>query len=130
MLEIVDHSLYSGNRVREAIGHHVIHALARVVGEHRAQQLLLGQKILDARQRLRLGLADELADPRFVVSRAMAWCDRTLKLPHDAMAGTRNAARAGIHEKLKAVEAESIEDRVHERFEENVQSNLSRFIRQ
>jgi len=107
-----------------AVGRHVVHALARIVGEHQAQRLVLGATVLDARQARRLGLADELADPRFVVSRAVAWCDRMLGLPRRAMLDTRTAARADIRQVLMEYEAESIENRAHERFDENVRKSL------
>ena len=106
------------------IGRHVIHALARIVGEHRAQQLILEAKVLDAEQAQHLGLADELANPQFVVSRAVAWCDRMLKLPRRAMVGARANARAGMHRVLLEVEAEQIDDRVREWFDDDVQASL------
>lgn len=106
------------------IGRHVIHALARIVGEHRAQQLILEARVLDAQQAQDLGLADELADPRFVVSRAVAWCDRMLKLPRRAMVGARAGARAGLRRVLLEVEAEQIDDRVREWFDDDVQASL------
>ena len=110
------------------VAHHVTYALARIVGEHRAQQLVLGATVLDARQARAQGLADELASPRFVISRAVAWCDRALKLPRGAMMKTRAAARAGMHRVLAEIEAEPIENRVREWFGDEAQSNLSRLL--
>lgn len=106
------------------IGRHVVHALARIVGEHRAQRLILEAKVLDAQQAQHLGLADELANPQFVVSRAVAWCDRMLKLPRRAMVGVRANARAEMRRMLLEVEAEQIDDRVREWFGDDVQASL------
>ena len=110
------------------VGRHLTHALARIVGEHRAQQLVLGATVLDARQARAQGLADELASPRFVVSRAVAWCDRVLQLPRDAMLKSRTAARAEMHRVLAEIEAEPIEHRVREWFGDEAQENLSRLL--
>lgn len=112
-----------------AVGRHMIHALARIVGEHRAQQLTMGAIVLDARQAGEQGLADELAGPRFVVSRAVAWCDRALKLPRGAMSRTRTAARAGMQRMLAEMEADPIEDRVDEWFGDEAQANLGRILK-
>ena len=110
------------------VGPHVTYALARIVGEHRAQQLVLGATVLDARQAMAQGLADELAGPRFVVGRAVAWCDRVLQMPRDAMLKSRTAARAGMHRVLAESEAEPIEHRVREWFGDEAQKNLSRLL--
>ncbi len=111
------------------VGRHVTYALARIVGEHRAQQLILGATVLDARQARAQGLADELASPRFVVGRAVAWCDRVLQQPRDAMLKSRTAARAGIRRVLAEIEAEPIENRVREWFADEAQANLRRLIK-
>ena len=111
------------------VGRHLTHALARIVGEHRAQQLVLGATVLDARQARAQGLADELAGPRFVVGRTVAWCDRVLQLPRGAMLKSRTAARAGLHRALAEIEAEPIENRVREWFGDEVQENLSRLLK-
>lgn len=89
-----------------AIGRHVIEALGRIVGAHTAQKLILGARVLDPPEACRLGIADELAGPPLVVSRAVAWCDRALAMPSEAMLATRNAARAALHERLREVDAE------------------------
>ena len=110
------------------VGRHVMHALARIVGDHRAQQLVLGAEVLDARAARAFGLADELAGPPFVVSRAVAWCDRALQLPRRAMSRTRMAARAGMHRILAEIEDEPVEHRVEEWFSEDVQAHLDRLM--
>jgi len=47
-----------------------------------------------------------------------------LGLPRRAMLDTRTAARAGIRQVLMEYEAESIENRARERFDENVRKSL------
>lgn len=111
------------------ISPHIIYALERIVGGHQAQNLILGAKLLDAQGAYQLGLADELVSRQLAVSRAVAWCDRMLKLPPGAMAGTREAARAKMTEILTVMEAEPIEIRVNEWFDEDVQSSLQRLLK-
>ena len=111
------------------ISPHIIYALERIVGGHQAQNLILGAKLLDAQTAYLSGLADELVSRQLVVSRAVAWCDRILKIPPKAMAGTRDAARAKLRETLMVMEAEPIETRVNEWFEEDVQSSLRKLLK-
>lgn len=111
------------------INPHIVYALGRIVGEHQAQNLILGAKLLDAQTAYQYGLADELVSRQLVVSRAVAWCDRILKLPPGAMAGTRDAARSKLRETLAVMEAEAIEVRVNEWFKEDVQSSLRRLLK-
>ena len=111
------------------INPHIIYALGRIVGEHQAQNLILGAKLLDAQTAHQCGLADELVSRQLVVSRAVAWCDRILKLPPAAMAGTRDAARAKLRKIVTVMEAEPIEVRVNEWFDEDVQLSLRRLLK-
>ena len=111
------------------INPHIIYALGRIVGEHQAQNLILEAKLLNAQTAHQCGLADELVPRHLVESRAVAWCDRILKLPPGAMAGTRDATREKLREILTVMEAEPIEVRVNEWFDEDVQSSLQRLLK-
>ncbi|WP_411850284.1 enoyl-CoA hydratase/isomerase family protein [Stenotrophomonas sp. LGBM10] len=74
--------------------------MRRVVGHHRATQLLVGGEMVPAERALEIGLVDELADAPQVVPRAVAWLQRLLKLPRQPMLLTRAIARADLHEAL------------------------------
>lgn len=71
-------------------------ALRRLVGAYRAERLLVAGAMLEAEQALSIGFVDELVDIDFVVPRALAWTAELLKLPPNAMRGTRRLARADL----------------------------------
>lgn len=74
--------------------------LRRVVGPHRAGQLLAGGEMVPAERALQIGMVDELADGPQVATRAVAWLQGLLKLPRQPMLLTRAIARADLHEAL------------------------------
>lgn len=74
----------------------IARALARLVGPHRAERLLVEGRMLTAEDALTIGLVDELAAGETVISQALAWCRRHLALPRLAMSGTRRIARADL----------------------------------
>jgi enoyl-CoA hydratase/carnithine racemase len=74
--------------------------MRRVVGEYRAERLLIAGEMLTAERALEIGLVDELVDLDHVVPRAVAWLDALLKLPHQPMLQTRAIARAAVVDAL------------------------------
>jgi len=70
--------------------------MARVVGAHRAERLLVAGEMVDAERALAIGLVDELADIDHVPVRARAWLEELLKLPRKPMLTTRGFARADL----------------------------------
>lgn len=74
----------------------IARALARLVGPHRAERLLVEGRMLSAEEALAIGLVDELADGPALLETAIAWCRRHLALPPQAMSGTRRIARADL----------------------------------
>jgi 3,2-trans-enoyl-CoA isomerase len=77
----------------------VIHAaLARTVGAHTAERILVCGEMMDSEKALAIGLVDELVDdPESTVTRALEWCEQHLALPTAAMLITRKLARADLH---------------------------------
>lgn len=75
--------------------------LARVVGAHRAERLLLVGAMPEASAALHIGLVDELADIDAVVTRAHAWLETVLQLPQTPMLATRRIARAPVMDYLR-----------------------------
>ncbi len=71
-------------------------ALARLLGAHRAERLLVEGRMVEAEEALRLGLVDELADVDQVPLRARLWLEGLLALPRQAMRETRALARADL----------------------------------
>ena len=74
--------------------------LRRVVGPHRAERLLVAGEMVDARQALRIGLVDALAEPGQVAARAQAWVEALLTLPRTPVLATRAIARAEVVDAL------------------------------
>lgn len=74
----------------------IARALARLLGPHRAERLLVEGRMLSAEEALAMGLVDALAEGEQVVGEALSWCRRHLALPRLAMSGTRRIARADL----------------------------------
>jgi enoyl-CoA hydratase/carnithine racemase len=70
--------------------------MARVVGAHRAERLLVAGAMVDAAQALHIGLVDEVTGIDDVATRARVWLDELLHLPQKPMLQTRSIARAGV----------------------------------
>ncbi len=70
--------------------------MRRVVGQYRAERLLIAGELVDAERALQIGLVDELADIDHVATRAHAWLQDLLKLPRSAMLQTRAIARTDL----------------------------------
>lgn len=85
-------------------------ALRRLVGAYRAERLLVAGAMLEAEQALSIGFVDELVDIDFVVPRALAWAAELLKLPPNAMRGTRRLARADLAAVFADASALPVED--------------------
>jgi enoyl-CoA hydratase/carnithine racemase len=71
-------------------------AMRRIVGNYRAERLLVAGAMVDAEQAHAIGLVDELATVEQVVQRAVLWLGDLLKLPPKAMLRTRAIARADL----------------------------------
>jgi len=87
--------------------------LQRLVGEHRAERLLIAGEMVTAERALEIGMVDELVDLEQVIPRSVAWLDTLLKLPHQPMLRTRAIARQSVIEALspEAIQLESFVDR-------------------
>lgn len=70
--------------------------LARVVGPHRAERLLVAGFMPEAQEALAIGLVDELAATEAVETRAHAWLEDILRLPREPMLQTRAIARRDV----------------------------------
>lgn len=74
--------------------------LRRLVGVHRAGQLLTAGQMVSAERAHTLGMVDELVPVEQVDQRAIAWLQQLLQLPRTPMLATRTIARADLHEAL------------------------------
>jgi enoyl-CoA hydratase/carnithine racemase len=71
-------------------------ALRRVVGNHRAERLLVAGAMLESSAALDCGYVDELADVDQVIARSTSWLEELLSYPQHAMLATRELARADL----------------------------------
>lgn len=74
--------------------------MRRVVGDCRAERLLVAGEMVPDERAAAIGLVDELADVDDVVPRAIAWLQALLKLPRQPMLQTRAIARRAVVEAL------------------------------
>lgn len=70
--------------------------LRRLIGNYRAERLMVAGSMLDSEQALAAGFVDELVDVDHVVARAHIWLGELLALPPRAMSETRRLARADL----------------------------------
>lgn len=85
-------------------------AMRRLVGNYRAERLLVAGAMLDPEAAQAVGLVDELADEDQVVARTLAWLGDLLKLPPHAMHATRQLARADLAAVFAEPEKLPVED--------------------
>jgi enoyl-CoA hydratase/carnithine racemase len=74
----------------------IYRALERAVGPRRAEELAVPGALVDPEEAYRLGLVDELCEPRGAVESAASWCREILARPSRAMAETRRYARRDL----------------------------------
>lgn len=74
--------------------------LARVIGPHRAERLLVGGLMPTTDEAHAIGLVDEVAEPEATAARAVDWLRGIAALPREPMLETRAIARAGVVDAL------------------------------
>lgn len=70
--------------------------MRRVVGDYRAERLMIAGAMISAERAHEIGLVDELADGEAVVPRAVEWLQALLALPRRPMLQTRAIAREAV----------------------------------
>ncbi|MEO5628371.1 MAG: enoyl-CoA hydratase/isomerase family protein [Thermomonas sp.] len=70
--------------------------MARVVGPHRAERLLVGGVLVESTEARDIGLVDELTGIDDVATRASVWLEGLLKLPRGPVLETRRIARRDV----------------------------------
>lgn len=98
--------------------------LRRLIGAHRAERLMVAGAMIEPEEALRIGFVDELAEPDEVVARALAWLGALLALPPNAMAKTRQLARADLIEAFDDAYREDIDAFVRDWFDDESRATL------
>lgn len=107
----------------------VIHrALVRLIGAYPAERHLVAGEMIPSAEALRLGMVDELAPPREVVERSVAWCRGLLELPQHSMRATRELCRAELGALFDDREALDIDAFVAGWFDEQTQATLEKLV--
>lgn len=106
-------------------------ALARLVGDHRAERLIVAGALLNPSEALAVGLVDSLAEnPAATLPAAIEWCERHLALPSEAMRGNRSMMRESLCVLFDDLGAVDIEAFVNGWFGEQTQATLHSLVAQ
>jgi Delta3-Delta2-enoyl-CoA isomerase len=103
-------------------------ALRRIVGNYRAERLLVSGALIDAEQALACGFVDELTSVDEVITRALHWLNETLALPSHAMLATREIARADLTRTYADIDALPIDTFVDAFFHPQTQATLQALV--
>lgn len=98
--------------------------LRRLVGNYRAERLMVAGAMLDSEQALAAGFVDELVDVDHVVARAQIWLGELLALPPRAMSETRRFARADLADAFGDIASLNVDEFVDGWFGEESQRVL------
>ena len=102
--------------------------LRRLVGNYKAERLMVAGAMLDSEQALAAGFVDELVDVDHVVARAQLWLSEMLNLPPRAMSGTRRLARADLADSFGDVDTMNVDEFVDGWFSEESQRVLQGLV--
>jgi len=84
--------------------------LPRVVGLGRALEMILSGRGVEAEEAHRIGLVNEIAEPRRHLERALEWAERLASFPQETMLSDRRAAIEGAG--LALADGLALEDRL------------------
>lgn len=84
----------------------IFRAFRRLVGARQAERLSVSGQLVSGPEAHAIGLVDELVPADRVIERAVEWCDSLLALPPQALAITRQTARADLIAEFNETEGE------------------------
>ena len=84
----------------------IFRAFRRLIGERQAERLSVSGQLIPGAEAHAIGLVDELVPADRVIERAVEWCNGLLSLPPQAMAITRQTARADLIAEFNETEGE------------------------
>jgi len=106
----------------------ILRALIRLVGPRQAERLSVSGQLISGVEAYRIGFVDELAPPDHVVPRALEWCQGLLALPPQALAQTRQNARADLVRIVEEGLARELNAVVDIWFSEETQTSLRALV--
>lgn len=109
----------------------IYHGLVRLTGPRQAERLTVAGALVDPETARQLGVVDELGGtPASTVESAVAWCQRHLKLPRQAMLTTRATARAPLAALFEDFDKLGVESFVEHWFKPETQQVLQALVAQ
>ncbi len=103
-------------------------ALRRVVGNYRAERLLVAGAMIESAEAVACGFVDELTGVDQVATRAIRWLGDLLALPSHAMLATRTLARADLAAAYADPDALPLDDFVEAFFHPETQAVLQQLV--
>lgn len=105
-------------------------ALKRLVGVRQAERLCLHGLLIAPDEALRIGLVDQALPVEQVIPAALEWCHSLLTLPPQAVAATRNLARADLVELFSELGERSHKDLMNVWFSAETQTAMRAMVAQ
>lgn len=99
-------------------------AVVRLIGAHRAEQLLVRGALLNPDDALAVGLVDEVTAPDKVVESSVAWLAQMAALPRTAMLETRKLLRAPLVDLFEQFTQSDFEEMLEHWFLQETQQSL------
>lgn len=104
-------------------------ALVRLIGDHKAERLIVSGALVGPGQAMQAGLVDEVAaDPSATVDLAIAWCQAHLKLPPTAMLTNRKTMRESLTDLFEGAAEADHEAFLRVWFSDETQSTLHALV--
>jgi enoyl-CoA hydratase/carnithine racemase len=115
-------------RVGLVVPHVLQYAMRRLTGPRTSDELLVAGALVGPAEALRLGIVDEVVANDAVVPSALAWADRMVSLPQNAMRETRRIARADLVAEFEAVGDSEVDAATARWFSEETQTTLRALV--
>ncbi len=105
------------------------YALKRLTGPRRGDALLIQGALISPAEALEVGLVDQVVSQDEVVSAAIAWAERLMLLPREAMRDTRRIARADLVDQFAEVTEASLVSVTDRWFGEETQATMRALVK-
>ncbi|HKV96674.1 MAG TPA: enoyl-CoA hydratase/isomerase family protein [Gammaproteobacteria bacterium] len=103
-------------------------AMQRLIGARQAERLCLHGLLITPDEALRIGLVDQVLPMERVIAAALEWCRSLLALPPQAVAATRQLARADLVESCTKLGERSHEDLMNVWFSAETQAAMRAMV--
>lgn len=105
------------------------YAMKRLTGPRKGDALLIQGALTSPAEALQSGLVDQVVSPDEVVSASIAWAERLMLLPREAMRDTRRIARADLVDQFTEVTEASLVSMTDRWFSEETQATMRTLVK-